>query len=193
MPRASFVDMLGQTVNGWAIKERAKSHSKGATWWCSCIDCGAQRLIAGTVLRKPRKVGRCRKCHPVRVRGRKRIDITGQTHGTWRVLARVVSSRVRWRCSCITCDFERDVDGSHLIAEPPPCTECKKEAARVATKPAELQRSTRVVMPFDSEEQGVSARCSACRSMALFLRGRCGICGSRRADVLPHVDGRRSA
>lgn len=191
-----LVDMTGQVVKGWRIVERAKSTLKGAMWWCSCERCEGPRLISGNALRQPRKISHCRRCYEPRSGGRQLLDITGEVRGTWRVLARVVNPKTRWRCSCVKCGFEREVDGSQLKAEPPPCAECKKIAVRPPPPaPVKLERvvaPSRFVVPFNSDEQGTPARCSVCRSMALFLRGRCGQCGAAwSADRLPHVDGRR--
>lgn len=192
MALGKLVDMTGQLVNGWSVIERASTTRNGsASWWCKCEKCGAPRLLTGNQLRKPHKLGYCSKCYKSRTGGRELIDITGETRGTWRVLARVANPKTRWRCGCIRCGFDREVDGSQLKAEPPGCVECKRAPKPVATEASELQRSlspNRVVVAFDPDEQGAPARCSVCRSMAMFLRGRCGVCGSAwSAERLPHV------
>jgi len=181
LPRG-FVDMLGQTIGGWVVKEKALSLGKGATWWCACELCNLPRLISGNQLRKPQKLGRCKHCF----RQRPRSNIVGQTRGTWKVLARVANPKIRWRCACVKCGFEREIDGSQLAAEAPPCSKCPKpEPEPIPVPPF---RS----IEFNPDEPGVAARCRVCRSMAMFRRARCGVCGaSGSAETLPHVDGRR--
>lgn len=56
------VDMKGQTVGFWFIKERVVGTTKGAKWVCVCTQCGAESVLQGNNIRKGTRVGGCLTC-----------------------------------------------------------------------------------------------------------------------------------
>ncbi len=56
------VDMSGQTLGLWFIKERVIGTTNGASWLCICTGCGVEKVLKGNSLRKGTVVGGCRRC-----------------------------------------------------------------------------------------------------------------------------------
>lgn len=141
------------------------------------------------------------------------IDIAGMVFGTWKVLGRSPNSgrsEPSWRCECTVCAHVVSLTGHHLRKRTPKCPLChpalqvhwRKPKTPEPARPVIPAAVIRASMPVDfrpkhdvqamhSAQSGAVARCSVCRSMAVFTRARCSVCGAGwSADVLEHVDGR---
>ena len=98
-------DLVNKIFNEW----RVISYAGKGTWLCRC-SCGTERIIQGTHL----KTGRTKNCgHNAK---NKKVDLTGQTIGEWKVLEQAPSGTHRetqWLCQC-SCGEIRVVTSNAL-------------------------------------------------------------------------------
>jgi hypothetical protein len=115
-------NMSGQRFGRWLVIERVGSDSgNGAAMWkCKC-DCGNERIVNGTTLRR----GHSKSCGCLRKETKSNqhtINLIGQRIDRWTVVERAgsriredghASSEALWKCRC-DCGNERIIGGSSL-------------------------------------------------------------------------------
>ena len=95
------IDLTGQVFGEWTVIE----YDKDKKWICKC-SCGEVRSINGYDLRAGKSVS----CGHGK---NKKVDLTGQMFGYWRVL-KFKGNRM-WECECTACGTVRDVAYSNLV------------------------------------------------------------------------------
>src|SRR5262249_35891720 len=95
-----MIDLTGRRFGRLVVL----AYVENRKWSCAC-DCGAHTVVHGDNLRR----GTTKSCG--HLRGARRIDLTGQRIGRWRVLA--YAGQQKWFCVC-RCGTRRAVEGDHL-------------------------------------------------------------------------------
>lgn len=120
-----MIDMTNQEYRNWIILERGekpKTQTSGNIWWlCQCKECGFQKTICGTEIRR-NKAGACK--HPNQKKSKPFItnenggiikNEIGNRYGKLTVIdyAYSYNSHAYWKCKC-ECEKETIVRGNNL-------------------------------------------------------------------------------
>jgi len=121
------LDLQGLTFGKLTVLARAdkKAPNGGVCWLCRC-ECGAECIVAGTLL----KTGRKTSCGCDVQKNYAFADIQGQTFHCLTALYRLpqndAAGSVMWRCRCV-CGNEVDVSYNHLLYSNVRSCGCRKK------------------------------------------------------------------
>ena len=106
-----ILDLTGETFGKLKVLRLTVApedrENKEGTWWvCKCLGCGGEEVVRGADLRENRRK-QCRACKAAS------RDMSGQEHGTWRVLREATEDETPeiksarrtswWKVRCVLC------------------------------------------------------------------------------------------
>lgn len=132
---SKLINELGNKYGALTVIEITKDKNGRTAWLCTC-DCGNQKIVRGSDLRKG-KITSCG-CR-IASREKRIIDLTGQIFGELLVLKRDDSNydkdnlKNRWLCKC-SCGNVKSVTGSSLISGHTKSCGCKTKEFHAVNK-----------------------------------------------------------
>lgn len=105
-----LMDLTGDKYGKLTVLSRAQNKKRGGVCWLCRCDCGKEKIVSATHLRR----GSTRSCGCLRSSSRI-MDLVGRVYGRWTVLEREKDRGpgVYWRCRC-ECGTEKAVSGGNL-------------------------------------------------------------------------------